>query len=257
MDGVNWSKLTLHYLVTVMALRDWILDSGRAAASAIPAIGAIPDGTKERKLAEIATIALASSGNKETVESIDSVAAECIDVDTWLYPCCICGGIEFIGAIYTDIKPVESFWCVTCQEVPNGWIKRRRVNSQKRSRRPDRKEEFISLCEEDFDPSSANTPRTSSAEALKCFRIGYTWLNDHLDELLVAGWTRAELFRRGRYRWPIGDWGVAWLSSWSDPGKDASIGARGEIVFSFKTATGQAQQTAWPNVTNPLFKETR
>ena len=44
-------------------------------------------------------------------------------------------------------------------------------------------------------------------EALSCFYVGYPWLRDHLDSLLAAGWTRRELFMRGRYRWPYGDWG--------------------------------------------------
>ena len=52
-------------------------------------------------------------------------------VDNWLEPCCICDGIEFTGATFVDSggKSVESFWCVTCQEVPDGGIKTRRVNS--------------------------------------------------------------------------------------------------------------------------------
>lgn len=283
-----------------MALRDWILNSGRVA-SAIPAIVAIPDSTEARALAGIATIAIASGENKEIVEFIDIVAAESIDVDPWLKSCCICGGIEFVGAIYAD---VESFWCVTCQDVPDGWIKRRRVNSQKKALwivktpsvvdqqsgrhwSPGRPYSYEACgeptgwqtgdtsrcpaCEAGpDDPHLINTTQCGggippyhkttflpcSAEALASFRIGYTWINNHLNELLSAGWTRAELFRRGRYRLPIGNWGAAWLSSWSDPEKEASIGTKGEIVFSFLTATGQARQTSWPNITNPLFKET-
>lgn len=290
-----------------MALRDWILDSGRGA-SAIPARVAIRDTSEARELAGIATLALASGENEAIDKTIDIVTEERIEIDSWLKPCCICGGIEFFGTIFTDIKPVESFWCVTCQEIPSGWITRRRVKSQNRlwrpmglsvntpavEQQPDRHWSpgwpySCEACDEPTGWKSGDTPCCPSCgagpdnpalitstqwggktpphhitslshcppDALASFRIGYSWLNDRLDELLVAGWTRAELFRRGRYRWPIGDWGAAWLSSWSDPEKDASLGTRGEIVFSFKNATGQVQQTAWPKETNPFFKETR
>lgn len=67
-----------------------------------------------------------------TLAILATAPANRIEVDPWLTPCCICGDIEFVGAIFTD---VESFWCVTCQVVPDGWIKRRRVNSPKQAMR--------------------------------------------------------------------------------------------------------------------------
>ena len=79
------------------------------------------------------------------------------------------------------------------------------------------------------------------------FQAGFPWLMAHLDELLTFGWSRRELFRRGRYHWPNGDWGACWLSSWSDPGKTPSIGQEGEILFTFTAQNGeQAQYSAWP-----------
>lgn len=87
---------------------------------------------------------------------------------------------------------------------------------------------------------------TPSAVALACFKIGYPWLKEHLEELLSAGWTRRELFGRGRHKWPIGNWGAAWLSSWKDERKTPSIGPYGEIIFSFTASGYPAQQTAWP-----------
>jgi len=93
-------------------------------------------------------------------------------------------------------------------------------------------------------PQIGTTPPPEAAEA---FKAGFPWITAHLAELLAAGWTRRELFGRGRYRWPVGDWGVAWASSFGEARKVPSIGGRGEIVFTFANANGeQARQTAWP-----------
>ena len=88
-------------------------------------------------------------------------------------------------------------------------------------------------------------PLIPPPEAARCFKIGFPWLRDHLDELLAAGWTRKTLFGRGRYKWPYGnEWGVAWASSWQDAHKTPGLGRRkGEIVFSFMVGNTQSQQT--------------
>jgi hypothetical protein len=84
-------------------------------------------------------------------------------------------------------------------------------------------------------------------EAIKTFRAGFPWITAHLAELLAAGWTRRELFGRGRYRWPIGDWGAAWTLPFGQPDKIPNIGRRGEIVFTFANCHGDlVRQTAWP-----------
>jgi hypothetical protein len=62
-----------------------------------------------------------------------------------------------------------------------------------------------------------------------CFKVGYPWVKDHLPELLAAGWTRRELFGRGRYKWPFGDWGLSWAASWGESRSALSIGTRGEV----------------------------
>ena len=90
-----------------------------------------------------------------------------------------------------------------------------------------------------------HAPLVPPPEAVRCFKIGFPWLRDHLDELLAAGWTRKILFGRGRYKWPYGnEWGVAWASSWQDAHKTPGLGSRkGEIVFSFMVGGTQSQQT--------------
>lgn len=232
-------------------------------------------------------------------EIIDIVTRR-IEDDPWLTPCCICGGIEFTGVIYVD---VESFWCVTCQVVPDGWIKIRRVNSPRvpaLNTKPPKQEvscrslpaakckvcrkdiyesvyggRFCKACgtacvdaepinveegftpvktiaailssEDGFGPTLAINRRTLPTEALVCFKVGFLWLKDHLDELLAEGWTRRMLFGRGRYAWPSGnEWGCAWSSSWQDEGKTPSLGDHGQILFTFTTNGEQKQQSIWP-----------
>jgi hypothetical protein len=94
-------------------------------------------------------------------------------------------------------------------------------------------------------------------EALACFDIGYPWLRDHLDDLLMGGWTPRELFGRGRHAWPNGNWGAAWLPTWGNPSKVPRIGSRGEIIFTFTANSQQIQHAAWPNASNPAIKATR
>ena len=88
-------------------------------------------------------------------------------------------------------------------------------------------------------------PLIPPPEAGRCFKIGFPWLRDHLDELLASGWTRKTLFGRGRYKWPYGyEWGAAWSSSWQDAHKTPGLGRRkGEIVFSFMVGDTLAQQS--------------
>ncbi|MDK9706386.1 MAG: hypothetical protein OEL83_04990 [Desulforhopalus sp.] len=93
-------------------------------------------------------------------------------------------------------------------------------------------------------PSWTSAP---SIEAITRFKTGYPWITLHLVKLLAAGWTRRELFGRGRHRWPIGDWGAAWVLPFDQPEKIPGIGRHGEIVFTFPNCHGElAQQTAWP-----------
>jgi hypothetical protein len=63
---------------------------------------------------------------------------------------------------------------------------------------------------------------------LKRFKVALAWLLPRLPELLAAGWTRAELFRAGRYRYPYG-WGEAWSSAWGDPHTTPSLEPDGSI----------------------------
>jgi rubredoxin len=160
--------------------------------------------------------------------------------------CKVCG-----KEIYESIK--GSRFCKACG-APSGdgepTIIKEELNPGGSGATNFRREEGIATLAPD-----APNRRTPPAEGLRCFSIGYTWLRDHLDKLLAAGWTRRELFGRGRYNWCGGNWGAAWLSSWQEGHKTPSIGRRGEIIFSFmRNSREPAQHTAWPNATNPSLQ---
>ena len=79
------------------------------------------------------------------------------------------------------------------------------------------------------------------------FKASWPWLIGNLDHLLAAGWTKAELFRRGRFRCPLGNWGAAWLDVWSKDGLSVSIGSRGQIVFRFISNNRVIEQSVYPS----------
>ena len=66
-------------------------------------------------------------------------------------------------------------------------------------------------------PHQADTTDTGPTEAQRAhFRAAWAWITKNREPLLAAGWTPATLFRRAKYRWPSGPWGVAWLPVWDD-----------------------------------------
>ncbi len=60
-------------------------------------------------------------------------------------------------------------------------------------------------------PKACNIRRPPGQAEVARYRQGRAWCLDHLGTLLASGWTRAGLFRAGRYRYPYGPWGAAWL----------------------------------------------
>ena len=96
-------------------------------------------------------------------------------------------------------------------------------------------------------PHQADTTDTGPSEAQRAhFRAAWAWITKNREPLLASGWTPATLFRRARYRWPYGPWGVAWLPVWDRPGLAVTIGTRGEIVFTFPSHCRTITQTAHP-----------
>jgi|SRR3989339_1802030 len=96
-----------------MGLRDWIFNS-RQVASAIHARVAIPNTQLPLKIAEIATLALATNG-KEKKTTTDEIGSK---VD-WLKNCPVCAGHEFYEAL------AGGYFCPACQPRPAEEIMRR------------------------------------------------------------------------------------------------------------------------------------
>lgn len=98
------------------------------------------------------------------------------------------------------------------------------------------------------DPVAIHAPtRPVHAQQKRCFQAAYPWIKEHLPELLRAGWTRPELFRRSIKKWPV-QWGIAWLSAWTRPELQVHIDSKsGAIVFLFENLHGQqVKQTGTP-----------
>lgn len=79
------------------------------------------------------------------------------------------------------------------------------------------------------------------------FAAAWPWIRSKLPELLAAGWTRAALFQRSKYRYPLG-WGIAWFSIWNQDALVVTTGKNGEIIFTFQSCGRTITQTARPPI---------
>jgi hypothetical protein len=92
-------------------------------------------------------------------------------------------------------------------------------------------------------------PRKSkpTPDMVRAYKAGRRWILAHLDGLLARGWTRPGLFRAGRFRYPCGEWGLAWTSTWGNPrlgGVD--MAEDGTVVFELHETGRVVRQTARP-----------
>ncbi|HHD64639.1 MAG TPA: hypothetical protein ENK96_09825 [Desulfobulbaceae bacterium] len=82
------------------------------------------------------------------------------------------------------------------------------------------------------------------------FETAFPWVQAHLQELLAAGWTRPELFRRDCCAWPLRKWGLCWLPVWKKPDLEIKIESSGRLIFSFTVAGGRRiRQAVFPQHT--------
>lgn len=72
---------------------------------------------------------------------------------------------------------------------------------------------------------------------VETWRVGRAWILEHLGKLEVTGWTRHELLRAGRFRYPCGTWGSAFTGPWAQKGVKIEVEASGAIVWAWKDAT--------------------
>jgi len=147
-----------------------------------------------------------------------------IDRLKFLKPCTRCGGRNFTHCRYTG------FFCSDCHPEITG-------------------DPAYALGNPDQKSAPAKT------EAEKAFAAGSPWVFKNKAALLAAGWTRSELFRRSRIRYPAGNWGLAWLSVWLRPGVQARLVEKGAVKFHFVANDRKITQSTSP--TDRVCKKNR
>jgi len=108
---------------------------------------------------------------------------------------------------------------------------------------------FAASTSPDAPPRRLACPRKSKPDGnmVRAFKVGSSWIENHMDELLAAGWSRARLFRAGLFRYPLGSWGVAWASVWTDPKLiGVTMAEDGTITFTLQEVGRQVRQTVQP-----------
>lgn len=108
---------------------------------------------------------------------------------------------------------------------------------------------FTAITPPEAPPRRLAHPRKSkpTPSMVRAYKAGRRWILAHLDGLLAAGWTRPGLFRAGRFRYPCGEWGLAWTSAWTHPHlARADMAGDGTIIFEFRETDRVVRQTVAP-----------
>ena len=151
----------------------------------------------------------------------------------FLRPCPICHERNF------TYGKKGGFFCSTCQPGITGNL----VYADGRERPKNHTTEPL---ETQTPIQKVSEQSRKAKQEAECFKKGFPWIMEHLDELLATGWTRPELFRRSCNRWCIGNWGLAWLSAWTRPGVTVSVDQKGRVNFSFTGGGRAIIQAAYP-----------
>ncbi len=152
---------------------------------------------------------------------------------SFLFPCPICQGTSFVHG------NAGGFYCKTCQPGIEGHL----VEATGKNK-PER---ITTKAAAGDDQIPGPKPMDRAGELQQqAFAVAWPWIKENKAQLLSAGWTMAALVRRGKFKWPYGKWGVAWLSVWIREGATFSLGSRGEIIFSFQNNGKTVKQTAFP-----------
>ena len=103
---------------------------------------------------------------------------------------------------------------------------------------------------DDKEPESRRVKfRLLTPPMLKAFKASRPWLLDHLPELESHGWTRSQLFRAGRLKYPVGPWGVAFSKNWLRPDVQVTIEPDGAIRWTWVEPSGrEVSQAGRPRV---------
>ena len=94
---------------------------------------------------------------------------------------------------------------------------------------------------EDNRPTPGETPQHAIKNKTKPSPVALAWLFDHRQLLDDAGWTRAELYRRNKYKQ-----GIAWLKLWDKAFLLAYLHDDGVIEFECSSNGRDFIQTARP-----------
>lgn len=180
----------------------------------------------------------AASGHK-----ITGVKASCYTQKTkpeklkFLKPCPLCEGRDFV------CTKTGGFFCIQCKPGAIGtpviaegsWDLPGTSSSSELE--PDNNQE---------DSKEESRPTQMDIHGLY-FKAAFPWIMNHLAELQKVGWTRPTLFRRGKYKWPIGNWGIAWMNIWNKSNLEIQIRPNGTLAFTFSSSGKRIIQTAAPN----------
>ena len=145
-----------------------------------------------------------------------------VDRLKFLKPCKKCGGRYFTHCRYTG------FHCSDCHPEIIG-------------------DPAYALGNPDQNRLREAPPKKETPKSNGICEKALIWTNTNLKELLKAGWTRPELYRRGKLKRPYGNWGVIWLSVWSREGVRVKLDKQSSrIIFSFTSGNREISQSASP-----------
>lgn len=157
---------------------------------------------------------------------------------SFLQPCPICNGRVFIHIIG------GGFTCRVCQP---GFL-----GKPVEATGPDRPapDQELKMANDSSTTGGQPTPTDYLTEKERNhFKAAWPWIKENKQQLLAAGWTRAALLQRSKFRWPYGPWGLAWLPVWSKEGVSVTIGKAGKIIFTYQSCGRTITQAAHlPNI---------
>ncbi|MCF8056544.1 MAG: hypothetical protein K9K37_07885 [Desulfocapsa sp.] len=154
----------------------------------------------------------------------------------FLKPCSLCSGREFIS------KPQGGFFCTQCQPGAVGIP----VTAGGEREVPVSTDEPALFPANDKGSAKPDRRNKEKQNQQANFKAAIPWIQTHLEELQATGWTRPALFRRGKHKWPIGNWGLAWVAPWNRDNLKIAIGVEGKLIFIFSSSGRRIAQTAIP-----------
>lgn len=161
---------------------------------------------------------------------------------SFLRPCPLCSSRDFI---YGN---AGGFFCQDCQPGIVG-IPVEAGGADRQKNDPETPPPGHTDSLEADNRGSFQHPRERKNTALELergyFATAQVWIKKNIHDLQAAGWTRAALFQRSKFRFPS-RWGIAWFSVWHEKGLVVTIGRNGQIIFTFEYCDKTITQTAWP-----------